>query len=137
MYIFSDIWLLLVLDSLKVLDKAPGSFYVTETALESPCYDHIQRQRMKILIHDGKLMTFSTDEDFLMFYFRESIKYPGLHRMDFAAIYHCMRTKGFLVERNSNIRECALDNGVDTLPMEKILNNIIKDKKYAEYVKRL
>lgn len=137
MYIFSDIWLLLVLDSLKVLDNASGSFYVTETVLESPCYDHIQRQKMKIMVNDGKLRTFSMDKDFFMFYCRESIKYPGLHRMDFTAIYHCIRTKGFLVERNSKVRECAIENGVDALPVEKILNNIIKDKKYVEYIKRL
>ena len=137
MYIFSDIQLLLFLASLKALDNASDPFYVTDLALESPCYDHIQRQRMKVLVSEGKLKTFSIDRDFFVFYCGESIKYPGLHRMDFAAIHHCMRTNSFLVERNPKIRECALGNGVDALPVEKILNNIIKDKKYVEYIKGL
>ncbi len=137
MYIFSDIQLLLFLASLKVLDDTKDTFYVTEMALESNCYDYVQREKIKLLIEQGKLKTFTLDETFFRFSHKVSIKYSGLHIMDFAAIYYCKMTKGFLVERNSKIRECAIENEVDALPVDEILDNLVKDKKYVEYIKNL
>lgn len=137
MYIFSDIQLLLILASLKVFDDATDSFYVTEMALESPCYDHVQKEKLKLLVEEGKIKTFSLERPFFTFSCKESIKYNGLHVMDFAAIYYSKTNKYFLVERNPRIRECAIENGVDTLPVEEILNTIIKDKKYVAYIKNL
>lgn len=137
MYIFSDIELLLLLDSLKVLDSSMYSFYVTEMVLESTCYDYIQRNRLKRLVEESKLSTFSLEEDFFKFSCKESIRFNGLHIMDFAAIYFCKKNNGFLVERNDLIKECASANGISSLSINEILSNIVKEKKYVEYIKSL
>lgn len=137
MYIFSDIELLLLLDTLNVLDGSEYSLYVTEMALESNCYDYIQRNNLKRLVEESKLSTFSLEEDFFKFSCKESIRFNGLHIMDFAAIYFCKNYNGFLVERNDLIKECALANGLNVLSINEILSNIVKEKKYVEYINSL
>jgi len=115
MYVFSDIELLLLLDSLRILDNSTDSFYVTEMALESTCYDYVEQNRLKHLMEEGKIKTYSLESDFFKFSCRESIKFSGLHIMDFAAIYYCKTINGCLVERNDVIKECAESNGLDAL----------------------
>ena len=137
MYIFSDIELLLLLDSLKIVDNSTDSFYVTEMALESTCYDYVQRNNLKRLVEEGKLRTFSLEGDFFRFCCKESIRFNGLHIMDFAAIYYCKRTNGFLVERNEIVKECALVNGINALSVNEILTNVVKEKKIIEFIKAL
>ena len=137
MYIFNDIELLLLLDSLKILDNSTDSFYVTEMILESSCYDHVERSRLKRLIEENKIETFSLGNDFFKFSCKQSIKFPGLQIMDFAAIYYAKTINGFLVERNDLIKECAEINGVNALSVNEILTNIVKEKKYMDFIKAL
>ncbi|GAA5225162.1 hypothetical protein SAMN04488096_105346 [Mesonia phycicola] len=137
MYIFSDIELLLLLDSLRILDNSTDCFYVTEMALESPCYDYVEQNRLKRLVEEGKIKTYSLEGDFFKFSCKESIKFNGLHIMDFAAIYYCKTINGCLVERNDVIKECASTNGVNALSVDEILSSIVKEKKYMEFIKAL
>jgi len=137
MYVFSDIELLLLLDSLRILDNSTDSFYVTEMALESTCYDYVEQNRLKHLMEEGKIKTYSLESDFFKFSCRESIKFSGLHIMDFAAIYYCKTINGCLVERNDVIKECAESNGLDALSVNEILSTIVKEKKYMEFIKAL
>ncbi len=137
MYIFSDIELLLLLDSLRILDSSTDSFYVTEMALESTCYDYVQRNRLKRLVEEGKIKTYSLEGEFFKFCCKESIKFGGLQIMDFAAIYYCKTINGVLVERNDIIKECAETNGVNALSVNEILSTIVKEKKYMEFIKAL
>ncbi len=137
MYIFSDIEFLLLLDSLRVLDSSTDTFYVTEMALESTCYDYVQRSHLNRLVEKGKLHTFSLEGDFFKFSCKESIEFSGLHIMDFAAIYYCKTINGCLVERNDVIKECAVSNGVNALSINEILSTIVKEKKYMKFIKAL
>lgn len=137
MYIFSDIELLLLLDSLRILDSSTDSFYVTEMALESTCYDYVQRNHLKRLVEEGKIKTYSLEGEFFKFCCKESIKFGGLQIMDFAAIYYCKTINGVLVERNDIIKECAETNEVNALSVNEILSTIVKEKKYMEFIKAL
>jgi hypothetical protein len=137
MYVFSDIEFLLLLDSLRVLDSSTDTFYVTEMALESTCYDYVEQNRLKRLVEEGKVLTFSLEGDFFKFSCKESIKFNGLQIMDFAAIYYCKSINGVLVERNDVIKECAESNGVNALSINEILSIIVKEKKYMEFIKAL
>ncbi len=137
MYIFSDIEFLLLLDSLRILDSSSDSFYVTEMALESPCYDYVQRNHLNRLVEEGKIHTYSLKGEFFKFCCKESINFAGLQIMDFAAIYYCKTINGVLVERNELIKECAESNGVNALSVNEILSTIVKEKKYMEFIKAL
>ncbi|MFS4416414.1 hypothetical protein [Maribacter sp. 2307ULW6-5] len=137
MYIFSDIEFLLLLDNFQILDRASDSFYVTEMALESSCYNHVERSRLKRLVDEGKVKSFSLEGDFFKFSCKQSIRFPGLQIMDFAAIYYAKTINGFLVERNDLIKECAEINEVNALSANEILTNIVKEKKYMDFIKAL
>ncbi|MBW8201907.1 MAG: hypothetical protein VXW38_15710 [Bacteroidota bacterium] len=137
MYTFSDIELLLVLDTLKIFEASKDAFYVTEMVLESNCYSQTERIRLNRMVEEGKIMTFSLEKDFYRFSCKQSIPFPGLHLMDLAAIYHCKLTNGILVERNELIKECAETNGVKALPVNEILNTIVKEQKVMDYIRSL
>lgn len=137
MYIFNDIELLLLLDNLRILESSTDSFYVTEMALESPCYDYVQRNHLKRLVEEGKIKTYSLEGEFFKFCCKESITFGGLQIMDFAAIYYCKTINGILVERNDIIKQCAETNGLNVLSVNEILSTIVKEKKYMEFIKAL
>lgn len=137
MYIFNDIELLLTINSLQVLKNTEEDIYVTEMLLESDCFDYTQRSIIKKMQEDGILKLFSLGDDFYKFSMRESHKYPGLHVIDFASIYFCMINNSFIVSSNTLVIECAASNDISILPKNEILINIIKDKKYVEFIQQI
>lgn len=132
MYIFNNIELLIALGDTGVLDNTDSEIYVTDMSLEAPCFEYYTKNKLKKLVENNVIKTYSLADEFYKFALKQQINFPGIDLMAFAAIYFAKENGGFLISSNPTIKQCAKINGVSVPEIKDTLLTILKEEKYVE-----